>query len=159
MPGSEAQPFDEAEATTRWEREDAIVKQYIAASIPDDVFKRIKEDMSAKDVWDDLDTQFSGKSRVIREKLEKDISVQQCGEDEDVRTYFSRMASLREELVAAGGSITDDEYAEILLKSLQEDYYSVVQSIRIAALICEKKILPNVVTNIITKEYEDNLEE
>lgn len=71
MPGSEAQPVDEAEATTRWEQEDAIVKQYIAASIPDGAFNRIKEDMSAKDVWDDLNTQFDGKSRAIRERKTK----------------------------------------------------------------------------------------
>lgn len=68
------------------------------------------------------------------------------------------MASLREELIAAGSSITDDEYAKILLDSLPEEYEAVVQSIRIAAVICEKKILPHVVTNVITKEYEDNIE-
>ena len=156
--GSKAQPFDEAEAAISWEREDAVVKQCIAASIPDEAFKRIKEDMSAKDVWDDLNTQFEDKSRVIRDNLEKSLEDEQCGEKEDVRTYFSRMAFLREQLVAAGGSITDDNYARILLGSLPEEYYTTVQSIKIAAFVCKKDILPHVVTTLITREYEENIE-
>jgi hypothetical protein len=158
-PGSKAQPSDEAEAAIIWKREDAVVKQCIAASIPDEAFKRIKEDMSAKDVWDNLDTQFEDKSRIIREKLEKSLKDQQCEEKEDVRTYFALMTSLREQLVAAGGSITDDKYARILLSSLPGEYDTVVQSIKIAACVCKKKILPDVVTVLITREYEENIEE
>ena len=60
IPGfaSEAAPLDEAEAALRWERDDAIVKQHIMASIPDEVFIRIKGGTTAEGVWDHLNTQF-----------------------------------------------------------------------------------------------------
>lgn len=156
-PGPEAQPFDEAEAAIRWEREDAIVKQHIAATIPNAAFKRMKEDMSAREVWDDLDAQFKNKSDIIREHLKTSLQNQRCGKKEDVRKYFARMASLREKLATAGGSVPDEEYAHILLRALPEEYENVVKPIKIAALVSEKKIPSHLVIDLITGEYEENI--
>ncbi|KAA1465882.1 hypothetical protein DENSPDRAFT_756482, partial [Dentipellis sp. KUC8613] len=38
-------------AAERWTTGEAIVKQYIAASVPDMIFNRIKGGTRAKDVW------------------------------------------------------------------------------------------------------------
>jgi hypothetical protein len=55
----------ETVTTTRWERDDAIVQQYIAASIPDDVFAVVQKGTSAKDFWHNLEARFEIKSRRI----------------------------------------------------------------------------------------------
>lgn len=71
--GTEADTVDsdEAEDAIRWERDDETVKRYIAASIPDDVFKQIKGlgGLSAKAIWQNLTTQFERKSWRIRVQL------------------------------------------------------------------------------------------
>lgn len=152
---SEAAPLDEAEAALHWERDDAILKQYIMASIPDQVFIKIKGDKTAKGVWDDLNTEFEAKSRGIRDEIERRLNNEKCEGNDDVPDHFSKMDSLREELAAAGGSIPDEEYAYILLDSLPEEYDTNVMIIKTVAIVSEKKISPNVVTMLITRAYEE----
>lgn len=156
-PGSEVESFDEAEAVSRWERNDAIVKQYIAASIPDKIFILIKWSTSAKDVWDDLNTQFEAKTCGIRTDLEIRLRSQRCRNNGDVRSHFARMDSLREELATAGESISNNEYVGLLLTSLPEEYGAAVQFIKTAAVLSEKDISPHTVIAFFTREYEENL--
>jgi hypothetical protein len=40
------------------------------------------------------------------------------------------------------GSITDNKYAKIFLDSLPETHYTIISTIKTAALICEKNSLP-----------------
>ncbi|KAH9986121.1 hypothetical protein BJV77DRAFT_921951, partial [Russula vinacea] len=63
--GAEVETVDEAEATFRWERDDASVKHYIASSIPNSVFILVKGGTRAKDVWHNLSTQFESQSRAL----------------------------------------------------------------------------------------------
>lgn len=154
-PESEAESFDEAEAVSRWERNDAIVKQYIAASIPDRIFILIKWCTSAKDVWDDLNTQFEAKTCGIRTDLENMLRNQRCRNNGDVRSHFARMDSLREELATAGESISNNKYVGLLLNSLPEEYGAAIQFIRTAAVLSKKDISPHTVIMFITREYEE----
>jgi hypothetical protein len=152
--GAEVETVDEAEAAFRWERDDASVKQYIAASIPNNVFILVKGGTTAKDVWHNLNTQFESQSRATRGKLKRRLCMEQCRDADDVRTHFDKMASLREQLATAGGSISDNEYAHILLDSLPEAYDTTVTAMNSVAVVCQKDIFPEAVTNLITNEYD-----
>ncbi len=45
-----------------------------------------------------------------------------CGDDDDVRTHFVKLANFREQLAAMGQSIPDQQYADILITSLPPCY-------------------------------------
>ena len=92
--------------------------------------------------------------RGIREETGKRLNNEGCGDD-DVIDHFSKMASLREGLAAAGGSISDEKYAHRLLDFLPEEYDTTVMIIKTVALISEKKVTPNVVIMLITRTYEE----
>lgn len=152
--GAEVETVDEAEATFRWERDDASVKHYIASSIPNSVFILVKGGTRAKDVWHNLSTQFEGQSRALRGKLKRKLCMERCSDNGDVRTHFSKLASLREQLDAAGGSVSDKEYAYILLNSLPEAYDTTVTAMNAVAVICQKDLFPEAVTTLVTDEYD-----
>ena len=149
----------EAEAAIRWERDDETVKQYIAASIPDDAFKLINgiEGLSAKVIWQNLTRQFERKSWKFRTQLSRRLYTQNCRSDDDVRVHFAGMASLRSQLAAAGGSISEEDYAYILLASLPKEYDGIASIIDTMAFLSEKEISPGVVTRIVTNQYERNV--
>jgi hypothetical protein len=155
--GAEAETVEAAQAAIRWEHDDAIVKQYIQASIPDDVLEKIKGGTSAKDFWHSLKALFEFKSRRIRYGLERRLYNQQCRKRDNVRTHFASMDSLREQLAAAGKSIPDDEYAYLLLTSLPKAYNDTVSIVNAIASFSKKDLLPDVVTSLITKEYEEKI--
>ena len=159
--GTEADTVDsdEAEDAIRWERDDETVKRYIAASIPDDVFKQIKGlgYLSAKAIWQNLTTQFERKSWRIRVQLWTRFHNQKCRSNDDVRVHFARMASLRNQLADAGVSISEEDYAYHLLVSLPKEYDENVSIIETTAFILEKELDPGVVTREITNQYERNV--
>lgn len=155
--GAEVETVDEAEATFRWERDDASVKQYIASSIPNNVFTLVKGGTTAKDVWQNLSAQFESQSRTLRGKLKRRLCMERCGDNSDVRTHFSKMASLREQLATAGGSVSDKEYAHILLNSLPEEYDTTITTMNAVAVLCQKDLFPEAVITIIIDEYDRNI--
>ncbi|KAN0126392.1 hypothetical protein V8E52_000032 [Russula decolorans] len=77
----------ETVTTTRWEHDDAVVRQYIAASIPDDVFAVVQKGTSAKDFWHNLEARFEIKSRRIRAKVERKLYNQKCRNNDDGVSY------------------------------------------------------------------------
>jgi hypothetical protein len=156
--GADAETVDEAEATIRWESDDATVKLNIDASVPDVAFRVAKGGTtSAKDIWHNLKMRFETRSLRIRLELERRLYSQKCENMDDVRTHFARMDSLRKQVAAAGKLIPDDEYSYLLLLSLPEAYDATVSVIMATAYISEKDPSSDVVTRLITKEYEKKI--
>jgi gag-polypeptide of LTR copia-type len=65
--------------------------------------------------------------------------------DDNVCAHFNKLANLKEQLVAMGASIMDEEYANILLRSLPKAYRSSMNSITAATDISDKPITPSLV--------------
>lgn len=149
----------ETVTTTRWERDDAIVQQYIAASIPDDVFAVVQKGTSAKDYWHNLEARFEIKSRRIRGEVQRKLYNQKCRNNNDVRAHLARLFSLWDQLFGAGGFISDNDFSHLILDSLPDSYDTIISSIKIAALFAEKErnLTPYVIETLITSEYEKNI--
>lgn len=133
LAGADTETAD-LEAASRWKHEDAIVRHCIAFSIPDEVFAVVRRGTSAKDYWDNLKARFESKSRWIRVEVRRKLYDQKCGNKDDVRAHLARLFSLQEQLFAAGGCISDDDFSYLILDSLPDAYDTLVSSIKIAAL-------------------------
>jgi hypothetical protein len=149
----------ETVTTIRWERDDAIVRQYIAASVPDDVFEVVQKGASAKDFWHNLEARFEIKSRRIRAEVHKKLYNQKCRNNDDVRTHLARLFSLWDQLFGAGGFISDNDFSYLILDSLPDSYDTIISSFKTAAIFGEKErnLSPYVIDLLITSEYEKNI--
>ena len=138
----------------RWKRDEAMVKQLVAGSVPDTVFSQIKAGLGAKEVWEQLRLLYEGRSKLILVDLRRKMQNTCCGPEDDVRAHFNKLAELKEQLAAMGHKITDEEYATILLGSLPDSYDSAMNSITAAADISGKAITPALVIRLVTDEYD-----
>ncbi len=142
------------DAATRWKKGEGIVKQLIAATVPDTVFARIKKGTRAKDVWDSLKKYFEERTKMTVVDLARRFRNKKCGEKENVRTHFEQLANMREQLAAMGKVIDDDDFTDILLASLPPTYESTRSAINASARISGKTLTPDTVIQLFIDNYE-----
>ncbi len=109
-----------------WKQGEAIVKQQIAASIPDSLFIKIRGGKSALEIWEALSAIFQNKSRMVAVNLRQRLQLERCGAKGDVRAHFTKLRTMREELAALGQAISDDDFYTIILGSLPSSFDSYV---------------------------------
>ena len=142
------------DAPTRWALGEATVKQAIATSVPDSIFNRVKNKTRAKDVWDALKVLFEGRLQMIVVDLRRKLQALKCGEDEDVRVHFDKIADIREQLAAMGTTVPDNEYGSILLGSVPTTYEAITSAMNTTAKLTRTALTPDMVTSLVTDEYD-----
>src|ERR1700678_195681 len=138
----------------KWATAEATVKQCIASTVPDSIFNRIKAKKSAKDVWDAVTEIFEDRSTMVAIDLRLKLQSIKCGENEDVRTHFSKLAEMNERLASYGVTLTDHEYASILVGSLPSIYDPTLSSILAAAKLSKTALNPDTVISLITDDHD-----
>jgi len=78
----------------RWDADEAMTMQVIAASIPDSVFTNIKSKTVAKDIWDTLKALFKGRTTMVLVQLSQQLQSTCCGDDDNVCKHFEMLANL-----------------------------------------------------------------
>jgi len=129
----------------RWTAGQIAVSQLFMSTIPDSVFHRIKSATTVKDVWDALKTLYEKTSRVWLVDLGRKFQNTRCGENDDVRVHFEKLADLKERLAALGRTIGDDEYVSVLLSSLPPSYEPTIHSLTTSCDVNDKDITPTIV--------------
>ena len=61
-----------------WKQGEAVVKQQIAATIPDSLFMKIRGKGSASEIWEALISNFQNKSRMVSVDLQRRLQQQWC---------------------------------------------------------------------------------
>ena len=138
----------------KWDNDEATAMHVIAASIPNSVFTNVKSKPNTKEVWDALKALYEGRTQMVLVKMSQQLQTTRCGEDNSVRDHFDNLANLREQLAAMGKTITDDEYASILLGSLPESYTAMLGSIAAATELSRRAVSSAIVVKIATDEYD-----
>src|ERR1700678_4359445 len=77
-----------------------------------------------------------------------------CCDNEDVRTHFSKLAEMNERLASYGVTLTDHEYASILVGSLPSIYDPTLSSILAAAKLSKTALNPDTVISLITDDHD-----
>ena len=67
-----------------WKQGEAIIKQQIAATIPDSLFMKIRGKGNALEIWSSLTNEFEKKSRSVAVDLWKRLQDEFCSEKADV---------------------------------------------------------------------------
>jgi len=141
----------------RWEDDDQAVKHVIMNSVPDEVFNRIKGGASVKAWWDSLKTICEGRSRSLLIDLGRKLQNTYCGDNDDVRVHFVKLANIREQLAAMGQSVADQQYANILLASLPPCYEMHICAITTNADEAARDIDPTRIVKLISDDYDKRM--
>ena len=81
---------------------EAVVKQQIAATIPDSLFMKIQNKGTALEIWEALQGDFQNKSRMVSVDLRRCLQQEQCAEKGDVWAHFLKLHLMREDLASMG---------------------------------------------------------
>ena len=103
--------------------------QWIASTIPNEVFIHVKNKSNMKAIWDTLKTKFEGHSQIKKINLNKEFIDVRCSEDENICDFFDKLAAMCERLASMGESYTNTKYAQILMGSMPAKYSNVKTSI------------------------------
>ena len=116
-----------------WSRENAKVKQIIAASTPDTLHLKYHTLNSAHSLWEALASEFEQHSAVVAIELRRKLQGLHCRDKADVRAHFSKMELMRQELASLRQFVSDTDYTAILISSLPSTYDSTLSSISVSA--------------------------
>jgi hypothetical protein len=86
--------------------------------------------------------------------IRRRLSDTQCEESGDIKGHFSELLKLRETLSGMGASISDTDFAAIILGSLPESYRPILSSMNAAARIAKTPLTPYDIVSFVTEEYE-----
>ncbi|KIO13945.1 hypothetical protein M404DRAFT_68042, partial [Pisolithus tinctorius Marx 270] len=104
------------EKLQQWAKDNGYIKQVITVSLLESLFLRVLKEETAKSVWGVLTDLFQNSSHVVAIDLWRKLQESHCLEKGNVCTHFDKMCALCEQLAALGQSITDDDFAAIILK-------------------------------------------
>jgi uncharacterized membrane protein YgcG len=137
-----------------WKQGEAVVKQQIAASIPDSLFMKVRNEMTAFNIWKALSAIFQTKSRMVAVDLQRRLQMERCAEKGDVRAHFTKLRTMREDLAALGQTIPEDDFYTIVLGSLPSFYDSFISSINGTALLLGTTVSAEDLMHGATQEFD-----
>jgi len=137
-----------------WRQGEAIIKQQIAATIPDSLFMKIRTQGTSMDIWQALTADFQNKSRMVSVDLRRRLQQQRCAEKGDVRAHFMILRTMREDLAAMGHSPTDDDFYAIVIGSLPPSYDPFISAINATSSVIGNFMSPDEAMKAITDEYD-----
>lgn len=100
--------------------------------LEDDMFKKISEASTSKEVWDKLSTIFKGVDRVKKVRLQAlrgEFEAARMTEGEIISDYYSRLIAIVNKMKRTGEKLDDVRVMEKILRSLTHNFEHVVTAI------------------------------
>ena len=137
-----------------WIKDDRYVKQVIAASFPESLFLHVQREETAKGVWDALTNLFQNSSCVIAIDLWRKLQETHYTEKGTLHTHFDKLCSLHKQLATLRQSISDDDFAAVIISSLPNLYDPNIAAMTSSAVISQTDLAPDFLMKILSDEYD-----
>src|SRR5277367_5246867 len=137
---------DHQAALTKWNIDEAIIRQAIASSISDSLFLEVRKQDTALKMWEAVRNQREKKSRMVTVDLRRKLQAEKCAEQGDVRAHLNKLQAMREDLASMGGSISDEDFTSIILGSIPLSYDTYIAAISATSTLLNQSLSP---TNLI----------
>ncbi len=140
-----------------WKQGEAVVKQQIAATIPNSLFMKIWNKGTVLEIWEALQGDFQNKSRMVSVDLRQCLQQERWAEKGDVQAHFSKLCLMREDLALMGHAPGDDELYAIILGSLPysfEPFIWIISALNATSSVLGMILSPNDLMQAFTDEYE-----
>lgn len=139
----------------RWNIEEDMAVDLIASTVPDQIFLRVKSHTTTMDMWNAIKAIFETRSEMASIDLRQKLQSIRMSDEGDARAHMTHLIDIREQLAALGATLTDKEFAGILLGSLPPSYRSVMQAITAAADQMGTPITSDRVIRLVNDEYDN----
>ena len=137
---------DYAVEMSKWQSEEAIIRQAIASTISDSLFLEVRKTDTALGMWEAVKGQREKKSRMVTVDMRRKLQAEKCPESGDVRAHLYKLQAMREDLASMGGSIDDEDFTSIILGSIPQSYDTYIAAITATSTLMDKTLSP---TNLI----------
>ena len=126
---------DEATAIVQWEYEDSVASFLLSQRLPDTTEMRLANCTTTKQRWDLVTTEYQAKSAYAQADLHQAFLEMRCAKGGDVRDFLASLCCKREELAAAGVSVTEKEYERTILRGIPSELATFASHLLSSALI------------------------
>ena len=133
-------------ALSKWKSDEAIIKQAIATVILDSLFIEVRKKETAYLMWEAVKSQREKKSRMVTVDMRQRLQAEKCTEHGDVRAHLTKLLTMREDLASMGGSISDEDFTSIVLRSIPLSYDTYIAAITATSTLLDQTLSP---TNLI----------
>jgi hypothetical protein len=140
------------EALTKWQVEEAIIRQAIASIIPDSLFLEVRKKETALEMWEAVKSQQEKKSRMVTVNMRHRLQAKKCLEQGDVRTHLNKLLAMHEDLTSMGESISDEDFTTIILGSILLSYDTYIAAIMATSTLLNQTLSP---TNLIDAIHDE----
>ena len=137
-----------------WKLGEAVVKQQIAATIPDSLFMKIQGKGTANQIWEALTKDFQNKSRMVSVDLRRRLQQQRCADKGDVRSHFGTLRTMREDLSSMGHPPSEDDFYAIVIGSLPPVYDPFISALNATSSVLGTFLTPDDLMQTISNEYD-----
>ena len=129
---------DEAAAIVQWEYEDSVASYLLSQRLPDTTEMRLASCSTTKERWDLVTREYQARSAYAQADLHQAFLEMRCAKGGDVREFLASLCCKREELAAAGVSVTDKECERTILRGIPSELATFVSHLLSSALIIQR---------------------
>jgi len=156
-------PADPANVTTteaasieEWEYQDSVASFLLSQRLPDTTAMRLANCSTTMERWALVSSDYQAKSAFAQADLHQAFLDMRCTKGVDVREFLSNLCYKKEELAAAGITITDKEYERTILKGIPNELATFASQLLSSALILNQSASINMdaLTNQICEEAD-----
>ena len=144
---------EKTEKVTEWRQADTEVQHYIISTIPDSLLIKTMSHTTAKDIWQAICAEHEGKTKTFQMEMIRQIHNERCSDVDNIRTHFTKMLRLHEELAATGEIITEKNFTSILTNSLPPSYSVVLSATYATATMNGKEPTTQQIIAVIEEEF------
>ncbi len=110
------------EVVRMWNSNAAILKQGIAATVPDALFLKVKGEKTPGLMWKKVKDEYKKKSKMMTVDLRRKLHDMKCAENGDVKAHSNVIRTILEDLQSMGAYPGDNNALAIYMGSLPPSY-------------------------------------
>ena len=118
-----------AQGRAAFKKKQAKAKRVIFDSVKDNLMVVLAPLRTAKECFDALANLYEKKAPTQRRVLKKQLRSVRMEKDEKVATFFSRIAQIRDQLLAIGDKVEDDDLVQTMFDGLPTTWETFLASI------------------------------
>ena len=147
---------EEAAQIVQWEFEDSVASYLLSQRLPDTTEMRLANCTTTKERWDLVTKEYQAKSAYAQADLHQAFLEMRCTKGGNVREFLASLGCKREELAAAGVTVTEKEYERTILRGIPGELATFASHLMSSALIVHgaKSINLDALTNQICEEAD-----
>jgi hypothetical protein len=115
---------------------------------------RLDAGPTAKAMWDTLVTEIMKKPQIVLTKLQRELHIMRCNEEDDLCNHLDKALDLYAHLNEMGALISKNEFMNIILASIPLSYESTMDALMTSLEECGKPIKPKNIIRVLKAQYD-----